>query len=74
MTLRLTCADGQMTLMTIITGGITRAVLPRLVRALPQITPKENTVGIDTDRLYKAQCLVIIPFVTKPVARRSHVM
>lgn len=45
--LRLTCAVGQMTSMTIMTGSTTGAVLLRLVRAPQQITPKEKTVGIE---------------------------
>ena len=49
--------------MTIMTGSTTRAVLLQLVRAPQQITPKENTVGIE------AQHLVIIPFVNTPFAR-----
>lgn len=52
-----------MTSMTIMTGSTTRAVLLQLVRAPQQITPKENTVGIE------AQHLVIIPFVNRPFAR-----
>ena len=61
--LKLTCAVGQMMSMTIMTGSTTRAVLLQLVRAPRQITPQENTVGIE------AQHLVIIPFVNTPFAR-----
>ena len=63
-----------MTLMIIMTGSTTGDVLLQLARAPPQITPKENMVGIDTELSQKTQRLVFLPFLTRPLVRPGYVV